>query len=653
MLFSTTTYAQDGFGDPVYIQTFGEGNDDPTTIGQPLRPEVSGYTFSNQLCPPPGSYTIVRRINVNGCFNNSWIDLGYDHTTDDFGNMMVINNEQNSSSRLVYVDTVNQSLCPGARYQFFMAAINLTAPTECTPAPSFPVFAMNIEDLNGQVLFTDTTYPLGYASPYMGYRFAQFGFGFNMPSLSAIVIRITTLKEGWACAEDFAVDNILIRPVGPDVTISFDNEPGNTIVRSVCFQNNQTISMSGTMGDFYQVPVVQWQQSTDMGQSWVDIPGATFYNYSRTFSAADTFLFRLTGGESSNMSNPKCRVRSNIIKVEVDDLPRNLNVSSNSPVCAGQTLKFSSATGWAGYEWRGPNGFYDNVPYAQISDAVLRDSGMYYVEITSFGGCKTTDSTFARIIGTDVDAWPDTSICIGQQVTLKASAGVNYAWTPSSDMTGVNSQSAIVSPKTATTYTVKVTDQYGCSDTAHVTVKLKNSKAVEAAFSSEEYLCLPSDSSSFIDLSLGVIESWQWTFGNGQTASVKNPSIQFYSISPGEQSINARLIVTDTAGCADTLVKQINIANNCYIAVPTAFSPNGDGLNDFLYPVNAYKATNLKFRIFDRNGQTVFTGNHWSQKWDGRVRGKMQSTGVYVWILEYVDARKQHVFLKGTTTLIR
>jgi gliding motility-associated-like protein len=368
---------------------------------------------------------------------------------------------------------------------------------------------------------------------------------------------------------------------------------------------------------------------------------------------ADTFLFRLTGGESSNMSNPNCRVRSNYIKVEVDDLPKNLNVSSNSPVCAGQTLKFSSAEGWAGYEWRGPNGFYDNVSYAQVSDAVLNDSGMYYVEITSFGGCKTIDSTFARIIGTDVDAWPDTSICIGAEVRLNASAGVSYAWSPTENLRGATSPDPLVKPTTTTTFVVKVTDQFGCSDTAHVIVKMKNTREVIADFSSEEYLCLPSDSSLFIDQSAGIIDLWQWTFGNGQQSNVSNPSIQFYSIAPTEEWINAELIVTDTAGCSDTLVKRINIASNCYIAVPTAFTPNGDGLNDFLFPVNAYKATNLKFRVFDRNGHTVFMGSHWSQKWDGKLRGVLQATGVYVWTLDYLDARKQHVFQKGTSVLIR
>ena len=93
--------------------------------------------------------------------------------------------------------------------------------------------------------------------------------------------------------------------------------------------------------------------------------------------------------------------------------------------------------------------------------------------------------------------------------------------------------------------------------------------------------------------------------------------------------------------------------NSCYIAVPSAFTPNNDGLNDFLYPLNAYKATDLQFRVYDRWGRTVFETRDWTRKWDGTINGVPQPTGVYVWILQYTDEKKQRIFLKGTAALIR
>ena len=87
--------------------------------------------------------------------------------------------------------------------------------------------------------------------------------------------------------------------------------------------------------------------------------------------------------------------------------------------------------------------------------------------------------------------------------------------------------------------------------------------------------------------------------------------------------------------------------------MPSAFTPNNDGLNDFLYPLNAYKATNLVFKVFDRWGQLVFETNDWTRKWDGSIGGVPQTTAVYIWVLTYKDENQKHVFLKGTTTLIR
>ena len=69
----------------------------------------------------------------------------------------------------------------------------------------------------------------------------------------------------------------------------------------------------------------------------------------------------------------------------------------------------------------------------------------------------------------------------------------------------------------------------------------------------------------------------------------------------------------------DTVVHIVKSVNNCYIAVAQRFfTPNGDGHNDYLYPLNAWKATDLLFRVFNRNGELVFETRDWTNKWDGQ-----------------------------------
>ena len=93
---------------------------------------------------------------------------------------------------------------------------------------------------------------------------------------------------------------------------------------------------------------------------------------------------------------------------------------------------------------------------------------------------------------------------------------------------------------------------------------------------------------------------------------------------------------------------------NCYAAVPSAFTPNNDGLNDYLYPLNASKADQMEFRVYNRMGQLVFISTNISKKWDGKFMGLPQDTGLFIWMLRYTHHDTgEKIFLKGTTLLIR
>ena len=88
--------------------------------------------------------------------------------------------------------------------------------------------------------------------------------------------------------------------------------------------------------------------------------------------------------------------------------------------------------------------------------------------------------------------------------------------------------------------------------------------------------------------------------------------------------------------------------------MPSAFTPNGDGINDYLYPLNAYKAAGLEFRVYNRYGQLVFQTTDWTRRWDGTVGGARAPVGTYVWTLRYTNTETgAKVVQKGTSMLIR
>ena len=190
-----------------------------------------------------------------------------------------------------------------------------------------------------------------------------------------------------------------------------------------------------------------------------------------------------------------------------------------------------------------------------------------------------------------------------------------------------------------------------CSDSIIKTISLDNE--LKAAFETSDLLC-PEDAAVFTNTSIGTIVSDSWNFGNGNTSVLPTPDPQQYPATGTEKTYTVQLIVKNKDQCLDTATHKIKVLRTCYIAVPNAFTPNGDGVNDYLYPLNAYKADALEFNVYNRLGQLVFHSTDWTKKWDGTINGQVQNSGNYVWTLRYTnhDSGKK-VFLKGNSTLIR
>ena len=191
-----------------------------------------------------------------------------------------------------------------------------------------------------------------------------------------------------------------------------------------------------------------------------------------------------------------------------------------------------------------------------------------------------------------------------------------------------------------------------CIDSFATTIDL--GIKLKASFEAPDLIC-PKDLAIFKNTSVGNnILSYNWNFGNGVTSTDADPAPQKFPITTREQIYYVSLIAGNDANCFDTTYRPLKVLYNCYIDVPSAFTPNGDGLNDYLYPLNAYKAINLQFRVFNRYGQLVFETNDWTKKWDGNINGIAQAAGTYIWMLHYTNRDTQQKFsLKGTSVLIR
>lgn len=125
----------------------------------------------------------------------------------------------------------------------------------------------------------------------------------------------------------------------------------------------------------------------------------------------------------------------------------------------------------------------------------------------------------------------------------------------------------------------------------------------------------------------GVV--YDWDFGDGTTATVQS----LRHIYPDTGTYPVRLVVNKNC-CKDTATASVSVKfceNNAYY-LPTAFSPNDDGINDTLQ-VFGQHISSLHLAVYDRWGERVFESNDPSLGWDGWFRGKKMDLGVYAFTL--------------------
>lgn len=120
-----------------------------------------------------------------------------------------------------------------------------------------------------------------------------------------------------------------------------------------------------------------------------------------------------------------------------------------------------------------------------------------------------------------------------------------------------------------------------------------------------------------------------WSFHDGTYQSTPQASFHYPDKLAGEYPVC--LYVEDRYSCSDTLCDTIPIlvAN---LWTPTAFTPDGNGINDKFLPIMTdMAAADFHLWIFDRWGEVIFETTDPDQGWDGRAKGDKAVSGVYVW----------------------
>jgi gliding motility-associated-like protein len=192
-----------------------------------------------------------------------------------------------------------------------------------------------------------------------------------------------------------------------------------------------------------------------------------------------------------------------------------------------------------------------------------------------------------------------------------------------------------------------VTSDSACvdQDTASVVVL----PGPTAAFAVSPVPALALEIVNFTDISNDPsIVAWFWDFGDGIGGFNQNET---HTYNNGGY-YNVILTVTDTAGCQDTTLQQVQIILEP--ALPTAFTPNNnDGVNDF-FRIRGGPFEGVDFKIFNNWGQLVYSTtdiNH--EGWDGTFDSQEAPIGVYTWTYTVIMIGGNEFIKEGDVTLMR
>ncbi len=279
-------------------------------------------------------------------------------------------------------------------------------------------------------------------------------------------------------------------------------------------------------------------------------------------------------------------------------------------------------------------------------NTLLNDCNRASLPITlPFAASDTVSAVFSYTLQSDCDNNIVT-------FTHPGGNGIN-SWTWSTGGGNAGDQPVLIQQfPAAGPQTVALTVSNGVCHAQHSeTIDLDNKVLVD--FELPAFAC-PDDSVVFINRSSGPVDEWEWTFGNGLSSSLQAPPPQLYPFTGIESFYTISLTASNSLGCRKTVTKTLKIPATCRVLVPGGFTPNNDGLNDYLYPLNGFSVDELDFRVYNRWGQLVFATRDWNRKWDGKYMGQPQPTGVFAWTLQYRDRTSGlREFQKGTTVLIR
>ncbi len=365
-------------------------------------------------------------------------------------------------------------------------------------------------------------------------------------------------------------------------------------------------------------------------------------------------------------------------------------LGNDTSLCSGQSLLLDAGNNFSSYEWSTGHG---------TQSITANSTGVYSVKAIASNGCSSTDTLQVLSVITlpFFTLGIDTTLCEGQKLAYNFNLpGVAYLWSSGNTLNSETIESSGLS-------WLKITEQ-SCYAADSIHVFYKPSPVVNLG--KDTILC---DDVTEVLNAFNNNATYQWQDGTTMssylvakaglyyvTADINGckakdsvyinykskPEVSLVAdtfickgqeilLSPAsatsnnylwqDGSTNIPLAVRDTGIYKLTTNNECGITTNsvkvdwgtCELYMPSAFTPNNNGVNDVFRVKYIFVASRFIFTVYNRFGEPVFESNNINAGWDGTYKGVAQNAGAYVWTISFTDSKNARRFAKGTVLLIR
>jgi gliding motility-associated-like protein len=326
--------------------------------------------------------------------------------------------------------------------------------------------------------------------------------------------------------------------------------------------------------------------------------------------------------------------------VTTPDTPSVVITSSLNAACKNIPISFTASITNGGslplYQWE-KNGIVVASNTNSYIDSNLLNGDVVKCRLISSIGCVTTNPVYSNILTSVIYSLPIVAlnhsnvICTGVPRILDAGNHVSYLW-------NTGATTPVLQVNSTGTYSVIVKNANGCvgKDTTIITTIA----TIPSNFLKKDTaICIYNN----IEVKPNqVFQNYLWSTGSTTSSiTVNNPGL--YSLK-----------VKNNSGCEG--VDSISVTlKDCVkgFYMPTAFTPNKDGVNDFIKPILGGIVKQYSFSILNRWGNMVFKTSNHLEAWNGIFKGIPQPMGNFIWTCTYQLEGQNIEQKKGTLLLIK